>query len=201
MLPVRQRPRAALAAALVTLAGLTACSSPEPDSAEASSRDAPRDASSLRPTIPAGTEMTFTVNETVSSADVQAGDSFTSTLTADVAGVDGRPALPAGAQGRWVVTEARDDRADRGVLLVAQLDGVQLERAWYPVKATLTSIDLVQHAGDADAPMLATLDAGGGAGGATGTVVALATRGASVVLHQGARISVRLDGPLILDER
>ncbi|MDP2955554.1 MAG: hypothetical protein Q8N53_03965 [Longimicrobiales bacterium] len=96
----------------------------------------------MAPVVPAGTSLTFVVNEEVSTSDHQVGHTFTSTLAGDGMGVDGATAAPAGSIGRWVVTEATNDIAQGKSVLGMKLEAVSVNGTWYPVVATVTEAEL-----------------------------------------------------------
>lgn len=173
----------------------------------------------VAPVVPAGTSLTFVVNEEVSTSDHQAGHTFTSTLAGDGMGVDGATAVPAGSIGRWVVTEATNDNAQGESVLAMKLEAVSVNGTWYPVVATVTEAELSSDQKDSNTKTAAKIGIGAaagaiagkvlggsteatlkgaGVGAALGTAIALTTRGGSATLKQGARITVSLDEPLRL---
>jgi hypothetical protein len=220
MLPTTRRSGVVLAATAFLVLPLAACSNT--GSGDADAAEAPGDAVSARPTVPEGTEMTFVVDDVVSTETAKVGDHFMSTLSADVMGVDGRPAVPAGTLGRWTVVQATDDNGAGEALLMVGLDAIRVNGDWHHLDGTVTSTELQRDAKDSDAETAAKVGIGaaagalagrvlGGSTGATlkgagvgaamGTAVALSTRGASAELREGARITVRLDQGLVLAEQ
>lgn len=166
-------------------------------------------------TVPAGTPMTFTVDQTVSSGEVGAGDVFTATLTSDVLGADGSVAVPAGTGSRWVVTQSTSDGGPNGEALLAfGLRSLDLDGRWVPVEATVTETDLRTTRGDSGTETAAKVAVGAaagaiigqilgrdtestlkgaGVGAAVGTVVALTTREGEARLEEGSTVTVQLD--------
>ena len=123
-----------LAVALAVGLGLTACNPAE-------SRNAP-DGETAVATVPAGTSLTLTVDDDVASDKFQPGDDFTSTLGADVANVEGQVVLEAGTKARWTVTAVTTGEEGMQALIAARLESVQVDDAWHPVDATITSAEM-----------------------------------------------------------
>lgn len=146
--------RRPLALALVCVAGvgLSACGDVE-------SREAPESETAITaaPTVPAGTSMTFTLDEAISPEEHERGDEVTGTLTADVAGVEGGVVLDAGTKARWTVIESigGDEEQAAGSLVALRLESVQLDDRWHTVQGTVTNVEPPSGATEQPGPEIA----------------------------------------------
>lgn len=188
-----------------------------PDAAPGSeTRDAaPADEPAAPMMVPAGTSMTFTVDEEISTNSYAVGDRFLGTLTAPVSGSGGGILLEAGTPSQWVVTESTTE--DGQALLAFALESIEVDGEWVPVTATVAEADLNTDTPDSGGETAAKIGVGAaagaiigqilgqdtestltgaGVGAAVGTAVALATRGGSVTLPAGSALTVQLDEPL-----
>lgn len=166
-------------------------------------------------TIPAGTSMTFTVDETISTDDNEIGDQFTATLQTAVTGPDGATLVDAGTPSRWTVQEASTE--GDSTVLAAQLESMQLDSGWEPIPARVVSADVQTDSAATGGETAAKIGvgaaagaligqilgrdtgstlAGAGVGAAAGTIFALATRGGSAELPAGSTLTVELTEPL-----
>lgn len=169
------------------------------------------------PTVPAGTSMTFSIQEEVSTGTHEPGSVFTATLRSSVADVGGTPILAEGTPSRWVVTQSTVQ--DGQALLAVRLEAIRAGDAWLPVVGTVTEADVIADEADSGAETAAKIGvgaaagaligqiigqdtestlAGAGVGAAVGTAVALTTRSGSATLPIGSTVTVELDEPLIL---
>lgn len=201
-----------VALALVVLAG---CSSAE--SSEAGSDQPAANEEATSTSVPAGTTMTFSVDQTVSTDQNSVGDHFTATLRSDVVDSEGDDVIGQGTPSRWIVTQSSTE-GDQ-TLLAVQLDAIRIGGEWQSVEGTVTQADLHVDQGDTGGETAAKIGvgaaagaiigqilgkdtestlAGAGVGAAVGTAVALTTRGGSATLPAGSSITVQLDQPLVL---
>lgn len=169
--------------------------------------------------VAAGTTLTFTMNEEVSTSDHKAGHTFTTALASDALGADGAVVVPSGAIGHWVVTESTDDNGQGEAVLAVKLESIEVGGTSHPVTATVTDAELSTDKRDSKTETAAKIGIGAaagaiagkvlggstsatlkgaGAGAAVGTAIALTTRGGSASLKQGAKVTVTLDAPLTL---
>lgn len=188
-----------------------------PDAAPSSeTRDAaPADEPAAPMMVPAGTSMTFTVDEEISTSSYAVGDRFLGTLTAPVSGAGGDILLEAGTPSQWVVTQSTTE--DGQALLAFALESIDVDGEWVPVTATVAEANLNTDTPDSGGETAAKIGVGAaagaiigqilgqdtqstltgaGVGAAVGTAVALATRGGSVTLPAGSALTVQLDEPL-----
>ena len=173
-------------------------------------------------TAPAGTTMSFRVDETIGASTHDPGDAFTATLTSSLTSTDGTEVVAAGSPSRWVVEEASTAGASEQQeqsLLAVRLESIQVNGEWMPVTATVTQADVQSDPGDTGTETAAKIGvgtaagaligqilgedtestlAGAGVGAAVGAVVALTTRGGDVTLPEGSMIDVRLEEPLVV---
>jgi len=93
-------------------------------------------------TIPAGTRISVTTGQTLSSKTSQAGDSFSATV-ADPVTVDGKEVIPAGATASGTVTDAKAlGRFKGGAVLAVRLDTIRVDGRSYDVATS--SIERVE---------------------------------------------------------
>lgn len=173
------------------------------------------------PAVAAGTELTFVIDETISTDDAQPGQSFDAHVAEAVTGTGGTILIPAGAAARGTVVEARNSEgADDTAALVVRLETVEFGGTMVPVDGTVIRADTDASADDSGAETAGKIAigaaagaivgqiigkstestmAGAGAGAVAGTIVALTTRNGSATLERGATVVVRLDRPLRSD--
>ncbi len=187
-----------------------------PDAApSAETRDAaPADEPAAPLMVPAGTSMTFNVDQEVSTSSYAVGDRFVATLTAPVSSAGGDVLLEAGTPSQWVVTQSTTE--DGQALLAFALESIDVDGEWVPVTATVAEADLDTDDPDSGGETAAKIGVGAaagaligqilgedtestltgaGVGAAVGTAVALATRGGSATLPAGSALTIRLDEP------
>ena len=181
-------------------------SAPAPEAA------AEADAPSM--TVRAGTSMTFTVDQEISTDSYAVGDRFLATLSQPVMS-GGATLLQAGTPSQWVVTQSTTE--DGQALLAVQIESVDVDGDWVPVTATVAEADLDTDDPDSGGETAAKIGVGtaagaiigqvlgkdtgstlkgAGVGAAVGTAVALATRGGSARIPAGSALTVQLDEPL-----
>lgn len=109
-----------------------------PNSAPVASRSAaaPAPAAPTSYTIPAGTRVTVTLGETLSSKTSQPGETFRATVAAPVT-VDGRQVIPSGASATGSVTEAKARGKFKGqAVLGVRLDSIRIGGQTYEVSTS-----------------------------------------------------------------
>ena len=169
-------------------------------------------------TLAAGTKLSLSVTDTISTRSAKPGDGFTATVSEDVRDASGRVVIPAGASvsGTIVAAEPAPNPRSAGRL---ELDvrTVTVRGTGYPVEATVESKDSVMQGrgvtggdaakvgGGAAAGAIVGKILGGNkkgavigglAGAAAGAAAARASRDIDVVLPKGAGITIRLTRPL-----
>lgn len=162
--------------------------------------------------VPAGTEMTVTLNDKISTETAKEGDAFTGVLASAVV-VDGKEVFPSGAkvEGHVAVSERAPKSGGRSHLQLAYdrvvVKGLATEL--HSVGAVIegksgTSGDVKRIGGGAAAGAVIGGILGGKSGavkgavvgGAAGTAASMASRGPDVDLAAGATTTVKLDVPV-----
>jgi hypothetical protein len=199
---------------------LTACT-PAPEDAAATNGGETSDPSAeerIPTTVPTGTELTFVIDETLSTGDANAGQMFDAHLAGPVASSDGSIALPAGTAARGIVVEShKSGGSDDPAALILRLETVEFEGQMVPIVGTVTGAEIDTSTRDTGAETAAKIAigaaagaiigqiigkntestlAGAGVGAVAGTVVALTTRDGHATMPSGSTIVVRLDQPL-----
>ena len=190
----------------------TATSKPKPAAAK------PKPAAPPKPTTvevqlsaPAGTNFNVVLGAPITSATATAGQAVTGTIASAVRTVDGEVIIPAGAQVKGQVTQAKSSgrvkgRAELGMAFTS----VETVNGWRDIDAPMATVQAEgtkkQDAakigiGAAAGAVLGEViggDAAKGAviGGAAGTGLVLATKGKEVELAAGSEVTVSLATPL-----
>ena len=162
--------------------------------------------------VPAGTIITVRLGQSVGSKTSQPGESFSATLSTPVE-IDGRTAIPAGANASGTVVDAKPlGRFKGGAVLSLKLDSINIHGNDHPVQtsAVVRSAQgkgkrtAVMAGGGAGLGALIGGLAGGGkgaaigalAGGGAGTAGAAFTGNKDIVLPAESALSFKLDQPL-----
>ena len=145
-----------------------------------------------RLTIPAGTELSVRLGETLDTKSIHAGDKFSAILDTPVA-LHGRTLIPAGTLFEGHVTEAQASGRlrGRGVLALA-LDSFNLRGATYRVQ---TSAD-VHRSGDHKKRNAALIGGGAGVGAVIGKI-----SGVGTAIGAGAGVAAGTTTALITGKR
>jgi hypothetical protein len=188
---------------------------PAPAREPAPAPSAPRTVTS---SVPSGTTIAITLDETLSTDKNTAGDGFTATLTDPILDSDGSVLIPSGATVRGRVT--RVDKSDRvgetGVLNVA-FESISFGGKSYPLEGTVVSAEPQRKTRQTTGQQAGKVAAGAAAGAiigrvlgkdtkstlkgavvgaAAGTAIAMGTADVDVVLPAGSTMRVRIDGPI-----
>lgn len=212
--------------AIFALAGCSDAESGEDPGSDAVGADAPAAQgesapATPRPMLPAGSVLTFEVTETVSTENASAGDRVRLRLAEPVSGTEGGR-LAAGTTGTAVVTEARESgSAEEQAVLAIQVSTVHVNGTDRALNGTIESTETESAARASGARSAGTVATGAAAGAILGQIlgrdtrstaagaavgavaglgVALSTRDGHAVLHEGSRITVRLDEALALPQ-
>ena len=171
----------------------------------------------VRVTVPAGTEISLTLDMAVGSSSSHAGDSFTGKTKEPVVAGD-RVAIPAGSSVHGRVSEAipaKKGLRDKVGSLSLSFDRVVTPTgAGAPMSAAMTTV--ASKSGKKTAGIIGGSAAGGAllgkilggstknaavgsvVGGAIGTGIASGTRGEDVELPAGSPLTIKLDQPLTI---
>lgn len=170
-----------------------------------------RPSPTVRATLPAGTEFPVTLNDSLDTRSLQAGQRFTATVGQAVAN-DARVVLPSGSEVIGRVTEVRQPQGDSVGVVVLAVDSVRVREATLPLAASIVDAEVESRSemtdeaakigGGAAAGAIIGAIAGkdvksaiiGAAGGAAaGTAIAMGTKRQYGVLPRGATLRLRLD--------
>jgi LysM repeat protein len=199
----------------------------EPQNAQsqsAQSQDAPAGGSVSKPSaaprvkaavvVPAGTTLTVRLGETVGSKISSPGQSFSATLASPVS-VDGETVIPAGAEARGTVTDAKPlGRFKGGAVLQIKLNSIRVNGAERSIDTSAVTraekgkgkrTAVITGGGAGLGAIIGGL-AGGGKGAAIGALAGAGAGGAGsaftgnkdVVLPVESAVSFRLEAPLNL---
>lgn len=205
--------------AITAVASAVACAGPTADGSAQNAESASEEAStSTMREVPAGTELTFVVDEALSTGTHEVGREFSLHVASPVLATDGTQMIAAGAGAIGTIIESRSSNgSEDAALLAVRIETVQLNGGMVPVSGTVVNADIAASADASDAETAAKIAIGAaagaiigqvlgknteatvigaGAGAVAGTVVALTTRHGEAVLPRGATVSVRLDEPL-----
>jgi len=198
----------------------------EPTKAEPEEPVAEPEAHPVEPDVPpaprvfasAGTEMTFRLEQSLSTKSAQPGDRFHATLIEDVLSGDGAILVPLGSIVRGVVVESRESQgSDKPPVLDLRLEVLDMHGSTQPLEATIVASDASSETRDSDGTTAVKVAAGtaagallgrviggdskgtligAGAGAVAGTVYAVTTKDGHAEMDEGAILTVRLDEPL-----
>lgn len=160
-------------------------------------------------TLPAGTEFPVTLNDSLDTRSLEAGQRFTASVSQAVA-TDTRVVIPSGATVIGRVTEVRQPKADSVGMVVLAVDSVRVGDATLALQADVVDAEVQSRSemtdeaakigGGAAAGALIGAIAGkdvksaiiGAAGGAAaGTAIAMGTKQQYGVLPEGATLRLR----------
>lgn len=173
-----------------------------------------RPSPTVRATLPAGTEFPVTLNDSLDTRSLQAGERFTATVGQAVAN-DARVVVPSGSEVIGRVTEVRQPEGDSVGVVVLAVDSVRVRDATLALSASIVDAEVESRSemtdeaakigGGAAAGAIIGAIAGkdvksaiiGAAGGAAaGTAIAMGTKRQYGVLPRGAILRLRTDETL-----
>lgn len=168
----------------------------------------------VRATLPAGTEFPVTLNDSLDTRSLQAGERFTATVGQAVAN-DARVVVPSGSEVIGRVTEVRQPEGDSVGVVVLAVDSLRVRDATLALSASIVDAQVESRSemtdeaakigGGAAAGAIIGAIAGkdvksaiiGAAGGAAaGTAIAMGTKRRYGVLPRGAILRLRTDEAL-----
>lgn len=169
-------------------------------------------------TVPTGTNMSLTLNETLSTERNRVGDSFTATLQSAVHDGSGNVLIPAGATVRGRLTQvAKSGRVGETGILKLAFEAVSFGGRSYAMDGTVVKANPQRSNRTSTEKTVGKVAAGAAAGAilgrvlgkdtkstikgavigaAAGTAIAMGTADVDVVLPAGSPMEVRLDSPI-----
>lgn len=196
---------------------------PTPTPRPAPRREAPTPAPAPQPrvvtsTVPMGTNMSLTLNETLSTESNRVGDSFTATLQSAVRDGSGNVLIPAGAtvRGRLTGVNKSGHVGETGILKLA-FEAVSFGGRSYAMDGTVVRANPQRSNRTSTGSQVGKVAAGAAAGAilgrvigkdtkatvkgaiigaAAGTAIAMGTADVDVVLPAGSSMDIRLDSPI-----
>lgn len=199
--------------------GSEAAEAPEGETSTSREGEGGSEAPALSSAIPAGTQLIFVVEETISTEENESGHVFPLRLVGGVSAESGAQ-LPEGTRARGVITSARSSTdSDSPAQLVVALSSIELNGRWVPVNSAVLQAQVSADAGDSSARTAAKVGTGAAAGAIIGQIlgqdtrstvtgavvgtvaggaIAAATRTGHAVLPAGSQMTVRLDEPINL---
>jgi hypothetical protein len=197
--------------------------SPRPAPRQPSPEPAPTQEPAPQPrfvstSVPMGTSLSLTLNETLSTEANRVGDAFTATLQQAITDANGNVLVPAGAtiRGRMTQVEKSGHVGATGIIKLA-FESVSFGGRSYPMDATVVRANPVRQnrtstgeqaakvaAGAAAGAVLGRVlgrdtrstIAGAAVGAAAGTAIAMGTADVDVVLPAGSEMVIRLEAPI-----
>lgn len=169
-------------------------------------------------TVPMGTNMALTLNQTLSTESNRVGDSFTATLQSPVRDGSGNVLIPAGAtvRGRLTGVNKSGHVGETGILKLA-FEAVSFGGRSYPMDGTVVRANPQRSNRTSTQSQVGKAAAGAAAGAilgrvlgkdtkstikgavigaAAGTAIAMGTADVDVVLPAGSSMDIRLDSPI-----
>lgn len=197
MEPQMRTPMSMMALLGVALLGVASCTTAEwSEASEVRDQERIERTRSTSPgtMIPAGAELTFQVDETVSSRTHEAGDVFTTTLTDHLRDANGSVLIPLGATARWTVTRASTGEGNE-TFMAFRLQSVDGGNGAIALNSRVssTALDFHEKVGDSGRSIrvamgtLAPADTG-----VLGAAVAVSRAGGEITIQPGSLISVRV---------
>jgi hypothetical protein len=196
---------------------------PAPTPRPAPRQDAPAPLPAPEPrvvtsTVPIGTNMSLTLNETLSTERNRVGDSFTATLQSPIMDGSGNVLIPAGATVRGRLTEVNKSGhvGETGILKLA-FEAVSFGGRSYPMDGTVVRANPQRSNRTSTGETVGKVAAGAAAGAvlgrvlgkdtrstvkgavigaAAGTAIAMGTADVDVVLPAGSSMEIRVDSPI-----
>ena len=123
-------------------------------------------------TIPAGAQLTATLDQTLGTSTSKVGDNFTVTVAQSLRASDGSIVVPAGAQiwGRVTGRDDSDHAADPALLRLA-FDRIRFNGRNYPFSAAIVQSSAVQTSSQSSGDKTRQIIIGGAVGAALGGLI------------------------------
>jgi hypothetical protein len=133
-------------------------------------------------TLAAGTTITATMNDSISSRKNKAGDVVTARVTSDLKDADGRVVVPAGSNVTLKITAIHEseNKGDKTGTLTLAVQDITVNGRTYAIDATVDQVDRQLVGRKTNAGDIAKVGAGTGIGAIVGRVIGGGTGGAVV---------------------
>jgi hypothetical protein len=170
--------------------------------------------------VPVGTTMQLTLDETLSTETNKAGDAFTATLSSPIIDLDGDVLIPAGATVRGRVTQVqKSGRVGETAVLNLAFEAISFGERTYPLEASVVSANPERVGRSSTGEQVGKAAAGAAAGAilgrvlgkdtkstikgavigaAAGTAIAMGTADVDAVLKAGSTMVIKLDAPVTM---
>jgi hypothetical protein len=191
---------------------------PEPAPRQPDPAPAPRAPRTVTNSVPVGTNVSVTLNETLSTETNRAGDSFTATVQQAILDADGNVVVPAGAIIRGRVTQVqKSGRVGETAVVNLAFESVSFGGDSYPLQASVVQADPQRKSRESTGEQVGKAAAGAAAGAilgrvlgkdtkstikgavigaAAGTAIAMGTADVDAVLPAGSTMIIRIDAPV-----
>lgn len=192
---------------------------PPPPPTQAAPPPAPR---VVRSTAAVGTNMSITLDESLSTETNQTGDAFMATVSEPVYGTDGNVVIPAGAKVRGRITQVqKSGRVGETAVLSVAFETVSFGGESFPLDATVVQAnpERVSRSSTGETAGRVAVGAAAGAilgrilgkdtkstiagaavGAAAGTAIAMGTADVDAVLRAGSVMVIKLDSPVTVEQ-
>ncbi len=169
-------------------------------------------------TVPAGTSLALTLNETLSTETNHQGDSFSATLAEPIMDANGMVLIPAGATVNGTVTGVqKSGHVGETAVLKLAFQSISSGGKTYPLEASVLEANPERKNRTSTGANVGKVAAGAAAGAilgkvlgkstgstvkgavigaAAGTAIAMGTADVDAVLPAGSRVVIRLDAPV-----
>jgi hypothetical protein len=188
---------------------------PRPVEREPAPAPAPRVVTS---SVSTGTNMSLTLNETLSTESNRAGDAFTATVQQPIMDSNGNVVIPAGAVVRGRVTQVqKSGRVGETAVMNLAFESVAFGGDSYPLDASVVQANPQRRSRESTGEQVGKVAAGAAAGAilgrvlgkstgstikgavvgaAAGTAIAMGTADVDAVLPAGSTMIIRVDAPV-----
>jgi len=132
--------------------------------------------------VPAGTAITATMNDSISSRQNKVGDVVTARVAADVKDAQGRVVVPAGSTISLKVTALHEseNKSDKTGTLTLAAQDISINGRTYPLDASIDNVARELHGRSTNAGDIAKVGAGTAIGAVVGRVIGGSTKGAII---------------------
>lgn len=176
--------------------------------------------STVTRTVPVGTTLAVTLNQTLATDQNAPGDAFTARVSEPVLGLDGSVIIPAGATVRGRVTAVeKSDRIGETAVIKLAFESIAFGGGSYPLQASVVKAHPERRTRTSGREQAGKIAAGAAAGAvlgqvlgrntgstlkgaaigaAAGTAIAMGTADVDAVLPAGSGMTLRVDSPVVI---